>query len=76
MLQAGAFGIVGDGRTDNSAALRALRDAIRSGPDRAWQVDFDTGHYCYGDNTWALFGDRDVTLHFNNSKVECFSTNP
>ena len=75
-LQAADFGIVGDGQTDNSAGLRALWDAIRGGGDRAWQIDFDPGHYCYGDNTWALFGDRDVTLRFNHSKVECCSTDP
>lgn len=74
MLDAEDFGLVGDGQTDVSANLKALRDVIRAGPDRVWVVDFDPGHYCYTDNTWWLFGDHDVVLRFNNSKVECIST--
>jgi hypothetical protein len=73
VIKAEDFGIVGDGGTDNTAALMAIRDQIRAGTDRVWHVDFETGHYCYGDNRWALFGDRTVILDFNNSTVECFA---
>jgi hypothetical protein len=73
VLEAKEFGVAGDGQTDNTAGLIALRDAIRAGGDRAWRVEFEPGHYCYGDNRWASFGNRDVTLEFNHSKVECFS---
>jgi hypothetical protein len=75
MLQAEDFGIVGDGQTDNSPGLRALRDAIRAGVDRSWVVDFDPGHYCYTDNTWWKFGERDVTLRCNGARLECTSEN-
>ena len=73
MLNAQDFGIVGDGHTDNTAALVAIRDHIRAGPDRIWHVDFEPGHYCYADNRWAVFGDRTVILEFNHSTVECFA---
>jgi hypothetical protein len=73
VLQAADFKIVGDGQTDNSVALIALRDHIRAGADRVWQVEFEPGHYCYADNRWLTFGDRAVILDFNNAKVECIA---
>jgi hypothetical protein len=72
-VQAKEFGVVGDGQTDNTPTLIALRDAIRTGGDRVWRVDFEPGHYCYSDNRWANFGNRDVTLEFNHARIECFS---
>jgi hypothetical protein len=72
-LQAKDFGIVGDGETDNTAGLIALRDTIRAGADRIWRVEFEPGHYCYSDNRWANFGDRSVVLELNHSIVECFA---
>jgi hypothetical protein len=65
------YGIVGDGATDNTPGLIALRDQIRAGADRVWTVDFDPGHYVYSDNRWTTFGDRAVILEFNHSTVEC-----
>jgi hypothetical protein len=73
VLKAEDFKIVGDGKTDNSAALMAIRDQIRAGKDRVWHVDFEPGHYCYADNRWAMFGDRSVVLEFNHSTLECFA---
>jgi hypothetical protein len=73
-LDATDFGIVGDGVTDNSLGLKHLRDTIRQGTGRVWAVEFEPGHYCYADNTWWLFGDRDVVLRFNDARVECIST--
>jgi hypothetical protein len=73
VLKADDFGVSGDGQTDNTAPLMALRDAIRTGGKRAWRVEFEPGHYCYSDNRWATFGNRDVTLEFNHAKVECFA---
>ena len=73
MLRAEDFGIVGDGKSDNTAALIAIRDQIRAGGNRVWHVDFEPGHYCYADNRWAMFGDRTVVLEFNHSTVECFA---
>jgi hypothetical protein len=73
VLKAHDFGIAGDGKTDNTAALIAIRDQIRAGPDRVWAVDFEPGHYGYADNRWAMFGDRTVILEFNHSTVECFA---
>lgn len=67
------FGIVGDGETDNTPGLIAVRNAIQTGADRVWRVDFDPGHYCYSDERWAMFGDRSVALEFNHSTVECFA---
>lgn len=72
-LAAEDYGIIGDGQTDNTAGLIAIRDQVRVGTDRVWTVDFDPGHYCYADNRWAMFGDRSVVLEFNNSTVECFA---
>jgi hypothetical protein len=72
-LSAEDYGIIGDGLTDNTVGLIALRDQIRAGTDRVWRVDFDPGHYCYRDNRWATFGDRSVVLEFNHSTVECFA---
>ena len=72
-LQAEDFGLAGDGETDNTPSLIALRNAVRGGADRVWRVDLDPGHYCYADNRWALFGDRSVVLDFNHSTVECFA---
>lgn len=68
------YSVIGDGETDSSAGLKAIRDHIRAGPDQEWHVDFEHGHYGFVDNTWWLFGDRSVALHFNNSKIECIST--
>jgi hypothetical protein len=73
VLKAVDFGIVGDGQRDNTAALMAVRDQIRAGPDRVWHVEFEPGHYCYADNRWAMFGDRTVILELNHSTVECFA---
>ena len=73
MLKAEDFGVIGDGETDNTAALMAIRDQIRAGPDRVWTVEFEPGHYGYADNRWAMFGDRSVVLEFNHSTVECFA---
>jgi hypothetical protein len=72
-LQAKDFGVVGDGATDDTPGLIALRDTIRSGADRVWRVEFEPGHYCYSDNRWAMFGDRSVVLELNHSTVECFA---
>lgn len=72
-LNAKDFGVVGDGAWDNNGELVALRNHIRSGPDRQWIVEFEPGHYCYSDERWAYFGNRSVLLDFHNSKVECFS---
>jgi hypothetical protein len=73
VIAAADFGVAGDGASDNTGELIALRNHIRGGPDRRWLVEFEPGHYCYTDNRWAMFGDRDVVLDFNNSKVECFA---
>jgi hypothetical protein len=73
VLKADDFGIVGDGKSDNTAALIAIRDRIRAGGDRVWRVDFEPGHYCYADNRWGMFGDRTVILEFNHSTIECFA---
>jgi hypothetical protein len=73
VLKADDFGVIGDGETDNTAALVAIRDHIRAGPDRVWTVNFEPGHYGYADNRWATFGDRSVVLEFNHSTVECFA---
>jgi len=73
-LHARDFGVIGDGQTDDSAGLKAIRDYIRIGDDQEWDVNFEHGHYVFEDNTWWLFGNRCVALHFNNSKVECTST--
>jgi hypothetical protein len=73
VLKAEDFGVIGDGETDNTAALMAIRDQIRAGPDRVWTVEFEPGHYGYADNRWAMFGDRSVVLEFNHSTVECFA---
>ena len=73
ILQAADFDVQGDGQTDNTKFLAALRDHIRAGPDRIWHVEFEPGHYAYSDNRWAMFGDRTVILEFNHSTVECFA---
>ena len=73
ILQAADFDVHGDGQTDNTKFLAALRDHIRTGPDRIWHVEFEPGHYAYSDNRWAMFGDRTVILEFNHSTVECFA---
>ena len=46
VLAAEDYGTVGDGQTDNTAGLMAIRDQVRAGTDRVWTVDFDPGHYC------------------------------
>ena len=73
ILQAADFDVQGDGQTDNTKFLMALRNHIRAGPDRIWHVEFEPGHYAYSDNRWAMFGDRTVILEFNHSTVECFA---
>ena len=70
-INAEDFGVVGDGERHNTLELIALRDHIRDGPDRVWQVEFEPGHYAYEDERWLLFGARTVVLEFNNSTVEC-----
>jgi len=72
-LKAKDFGVVGDGQQHNTLELIALRDHIRAGPDRIWHVEFEPGHYAYGDERWLLFGNRTVILEFNNSTVECLA---
>jgi hypothetical protein len=46
-------GVVGDGRTDNSAALRRLCDRFRAAPGRSASLHFPPGAYVYADNRWA-----------------------
>jgi hypothetical protein len=70
-LNAQDFGVVGDGQQHNTPELMALRDHIRAGPDRIWQVEFEPGHYLYHDERWLNFADRTVILEFNGSSVEC-----
>ena len=70
-INAEDFGVVGDGERHNTLELIALRDHIRDGPDRVWQVEFEPGHYAYEDERWLSFGGRTVVLEFNNSTVEC-----
>jgi hypothetical protein len=72
-LNAGDFGVNGDGEQHNTLELMAIRDHIRNGPDRVWHVEFEPGHYCWGDERWALFGNRTVILEFNHSTVESLS---
>ena len=67
------FGVKGDGQHHNVLELMALRDHIRGGPDRIWHVEFEPGHYAWGDERWAAFGNRTVVLEFNNSTVESLS---
>jgi hypothetical protein len=75
IINAAAFGLVGDGETDNATGLRRLRDHIRGLADRPVVVEFEPGHYCYTDNTWWKFGERSVTLRFNGARVENVSGN-
>jgi hypothetical protein len=44
VLKAEDFKVAGDGKSDNTAALMAIRDQIRAGADRVWHVDFEPGH--------------------------------
>jgi hypothetical protein len=70
-INAEDFGVVGDGERHNTLELIALRDHIRDGPDRVWQVEFEPGHYAYEEESWLMFGARTVILEFNHSTVEC-----
>lgn len=71
MERIAASALVGDGQTDNSSGLLALRDTVRSAPDTPTVIEFPTGHYVYTDERWSSFGDREVILDFQGSQVEC-----
>ena len=70
LIDASEFGLIGDGVTDNSPALRQLRDYLRGLEDRHVVMDFEPRHYLYTDNTWWKFGECRVTLRFNGARVE------
>ncbi len=51
----GEFGVVGDGATDNAAALIAMRQALRQDTSKLYRIFFPPGDYRYTNNRW-LFG--------------------
>lgn len=55
------FGAIGDGETDNSAALIAMREWMRARPEALHRVVFPAGQFDYTNNRW-LFGVQRVHL--------------
>lgn len=64
------FGAVGDGRTNNTPALQALRNYLLKDTTRAYNILFPAGTYCYDNNNW-LAQCGVVTLHGDNAKLCC-----
>lgn len=73
VLDVTKFDVVGDGITDNSVALKHLRELIKNGPDERYILEFPSGHYAWSDNTWWLFRNRFVEINGNGSSFECIS---
>jgi hypothetical protein len=67
-------GAVGDGETDDTAALISLRTALLAAPEKHHTVIFPPGHYIYTNNRWLL-GVGSVTILMHGSKLQNVSTN-
>jgi hypothetical protein len=65
------FGAVGDGVTDNSSALFALRDyLITQDREKHWTICFPPGDYRYSNNRW-LNGLLRVTIEAYGATLTC-----
>jgi len=65
------FGVVGDGATDNSEALMAMRAYMTQYNDVGFKVVFPAGgHYVYNKNIW-LNGVNDVIVDGLGSSFQC-----
>ncbi len=67
------FGAVGDGVTDTSDALMAMRQHMADRWDQHFEVCFPYGHYVYDTNLWVS-GVGSITIDGNGSKFECLNT--
>ncbi len=69
-ISAADFGAVGDGATDNSAALIAMRDYMRADTSKVYRVFFPPGEYRYSNNRW-LFGVPSIIIDAYGASFLC-----
>src|SRR3990167_4016078 len=69
-----AYGVIGDGVTDNKNALYAMRDYLRTISNPV-QVNFEPGTYLYSGNLWTK-GINDLTLNCEGSTFKCTAVSP
>lgn len=70
-ISAKDFGAVGDGTTDNTTALRAMRNYCRLDRSKLYHIYFPAGHYAYEENDW-LSAIGSVRIEAYGAKFECY----
>ena len=67
------FGVVGDGVTDNAAALTLLQTYLKTMVGQRVNLWFNPGTYLYSNSNWVQWWD-DVVVHADGCKFQCTGT--